>query len=96
MRIEVLTWEEIQALPEWKDDGIYTIGSYWDLAKDRGFTRLRPDRIVELLNDEPDEDGDYESADYSYPSCVIKRFIPDASNYGTHRILKRNPHGIPI
>ena len=96
MHIEVLTWAEIQTLPEFKDIGIYTNGTYWHLEKEKDFEASYPDRIVELLDDEPDSDGDYECSEFFYPACVIKRFIPDSPPYGTHRILKRNPHGIPI
>ena len=96
MHIEILTWAEIQALPEFHDDKIDVNSTYWGRETDTEFQSLRPDRIVELFYDTPDEDGDYECADFLYPPCVIKRFIPDNEMYGTHRILKRNPHGIPI
>jgi len=96
MLIEVLTWEEIQALPEFQKDGIYTSTVEWCLDKDEEFESRYPDRIVELLYAWPDIDGDYESEDYFYPTCIIKRFIFDRPLYGTHRILKRNPYGIPI
>jgi len=96
MYIEVLTWKEIQALPEFDIDQIDVKSTYWDLAKDQEFTAEHPDRIVELLDDTPDSDGDYQCNDFFYPPCVIKRFIPDNPLYGTHRILKRSPHGIPV
>jgi len=96
MYIEVLTWTEIQVLPEFHDGKIDVNSTYWDLQKEQEFETNHSDRIVELLHDEPDRDGDYECKDLFYPPCVIKRFIPDNEMYGTHRILKRNPHGIPI
>ena len=96
MRIEVLTWGEIQCLPEFKEDVTHTSRTYWNFEKEKDFSSKYPNRIVELLEDTPDSDGDYECKEFYYPACIIKRFISDIPDYGTHRILKRSPHGIPV
>lgn len=92
MYIELLTWDEICALPEFDKDEeqVDTFSTYWNIKKEREFALEYPDRIARLLHESPDSDGDYECPDFFYPACVIKQFIPDTQGYGEHKLLRRS------
>lgn len=93
MRIEVLTWAEIIALPGARPEGYSeSTGISWDTDTEEEFSENFPDRIIELISDELDRDNEYETEFTYIPEILVKRFIPDGPAYGTHKLLKRIEH----